>query len=127
MTEVGDVSISLLSFLFYSILSCIILQLVLLIGDMHIPQRAHGLPDKFKEILLPEKMRYVAATGNLSTKEQLMELRQLAPHVTAVRGEYDEVSNGASLRSPRSQFYIRLSLSLSLSLYVSTYNKTYRF
>eukprot|EP01138_Halocafeteria_seosinensis_P003603 gb/GECG01003682.1/.p1 GENE.gb/GECG01003682.1/~~gb/GECG01003682.1/.p1 ORF type:complete len:123 (+),score=20.06 gb/GECG01003682.1/:1-369(+) len=73
MTEVGD--------------------LVLLIGDMHIPQRAHGLPEKFKEILLPDKMRYVASTGNLSTKEQLMELKQLAPHVTAVRGEYDEDSS----------------------------------
>ena len=65
-------------------------QLVLLIGDLHIPHRAQGLPEQFKEILVPDKMRYVLATGNLCTKDQVMELRQLAPHVTAVRGEYDE-------------------------------------
>jgi vacuolar protein sorting-associated protein 29 len=41
----------------------------LIIGDLHIPQRAVDVPDKFKELLLPNKMQYVLSPGNIGSRE----------------------------------------------------------
>jgi len=41
----------------------------LIIGDLHIPQRAVDIPEKFKELLQPNKMQYVISTGNIGSKE----------------------------------------------------------
>ena len=40
-----------------------------MIGDLHIPQRSTGVPDQFKELLLPNKMQYVLSPGNIGCKE----------------------------------------------------------
>jgi hypothetical protein len=40
-------------------------MLVLLIGDLHIPHRVAGIPDKFMKLLVPEKIEAVICTGNL--------------------------------------------------------------
>ncbi|KAJ3554655.1 hypothetical protein NP233_g12372 [Leucocoprinus birnbaumii] len=38
--------------------------LVLIIGDLHIPHRAHDLPSKFKKLLVPGKIQQILCTGN---------------------------------------------------------------
>ena len=43
--------------------------MVLLIGDIHIPHRANALPEKFREMLIPNKINHVIATGNLGSRE----------------------------------------------------------
>ena len=65
-------------------------ELVLVIGDFHIPHRASGIPEKFQRMFVPNKMQHVLCTGNLSTKEQYEELRMLAPNVHVVRGSFDD-------------------------------------
>ena len=65
-------------------------ELVLVLGDAHIPQRAAFIPEKFQRMLLPNKMQHVICTGNLSTREQYDEIRALAPNVHVVSGDFDE-------------------------------------
>ena len=65
-------------------------ELALVVGDMHIPQRAIGIPEKFQRLLVPNKMQHVLCTGNLTSKEQIDELRALAPNVHVVRGSFDD-------------------------------------
>ena len=50
-------------------------ELVLVLGDLHIPHRAAAIPEKFKRMLVPNKMQHVLCTGNLVTKEQYDELK----------------------------------------------------
>ena len=44
-------------------------QFALVIGDLHIPQRATNVPEAFKELLMPNKMQYVLSPGNIGCKE----------------------------------------------------------
>ena len=44
-------------------------EFALIIGDIHIPQRGTDIPDKFKDLLLPNKMQYVISPGNIGSKE----------------------------------------------------------
>eukprot|EP00161_Ancyromonas_sigmoides_P009293 TRINITY_DN2302_c0_g1_i4.p1 TRINITY_DN2302_c0_g1~~TRINITY_DN2302_c0_g1_i4.p1 ORF type:complete len:184 (-),score=65.51 TRINITY_DN2302_c0_g1_i4:22-573(-) len=67
--------------------------LVLVIGDLHVPLRAHGLPDKFKALLVPNKIQHVLCTGNLCTRETYDYFKSLAPDVHVVRGDFDENVN----------------------------------
>ena len=64
-------------------------ELVLVLGDFHIPSRASKIPAAFKRMLVPNKMQHVICTGNLGSSEQYDELRQLAPNVHVVAGDYD--------------------------------------
>ncbi|KAF1775985.1 Metallo-dependent phosphatase-like [Phytophthora cactorum] len=52
-------------------------ELVLVVGDSHIPNRASEIPEKFQKMLVPNKMQHVLCTGNVVTKEQFDELRNL--------------------------------------------------
>ncbi len=54
-------------------------ELVLLIGDTHIPQRAVEVPAKFKEMLVPNKVQQVLCTGNLGNRETLSLRPRLSP------------------------------------------------
>lgn len=65
-------------------------ELVLVMGDLHIPNRASIIPEKFKRMLVPNKMQHVICTGNLGSKHQYEELRRLAPNVHVVSGDCDE-------------------------------------
>ena len=65
-------------------------ELVLVLGDLHIPHRANDIPEKFKKMLVPNKMQHILCTGNLVTKEQYDNLRNLAPNVHVARGDFDE-------------------------------------
>mmetsp|Transcript_3264 Transcript_3264/g.4581 ORF Transcript_3264/g.4581 Transcript_3264/m.4581 type:complete len:205 (+) Transcript_3264:42-656(+) len=67
-------------------------ELVLVLGDMHIPHRESAIPEKFRRMLVPNKMQHVLCTGNLVTQEQYDDLRSLAPNVHVVRGDFDDAS-----------------------------------
>lgn len=45
-------------------------------GDLHIPQRAAAIPEKFQRMLVPHKMQHVLCTGNLGTAQQHEELKR---------------------------------------------------
>jgi len=66
--------------------------LVLILGDMHIPHRAHGIPAKFQSLLVPGKIQHILCTGNVCTKEGYEYLKSLASDVHVVKGEFDEVT-----------------------------------
>ncbi|KAJ8614134.1 hypothetical protein CTAYLR_004646 [Chrysophaeum taylorii] len=65
-------------------------ELVLVLGDAHIPHRAAFIPEKFQRMLVPNKMQHVICTGN--SKDQYEGLRTLAPNVHMVSGDLDEGS-----------------------------------
>eukprot|EP00794_Sanderia_malayensis_P013951 gene13951-15407_t len=65
-------------------------ELVLVLGDLHIPHRKSGLPGKFKKLLVPGKIQHILCTGNLCTKESYDYLKTLASDVHVVRGDFDE-------------------------------------
>jgi vacuolar protein sorting-associated protein 29 len=67
-------------------------ELVLVLGDLHIPHRAAGIPDAFKDLLVPGKMQHVLCTGNLCDKRTEDFLRTLASSVHIVRGDLDDTS-----------------------------------
>ncbi|CDQ68190.1 unnamed protein product [Oncorhynchus mykiss] len=68
-------------------------QLVLVLGDLHIPHRCNTLPAKFKKLLVPGKIQHILCTGNLCTKESYDYLKTLAGDVHIVRGDFDENLN----------------------------------
>ena len=74
----------------------ILFQLVLVVGDLHIPHRANSLPTKFKKLLVPGKIQHILCTGNLCTKESFDYLKTLASDVHVVRGDFDEVSRSCA-------------------------------
>ena len=65
-------------------------MLVLLIGDLHIPFRAHEISKLFREHLQPNKIHQILCTGNVCVKEQLDSLRNICNEIISVRGEHDE-------------------------------------
>jgi len=70
-----------------------VMVLVLVIGDLHVPHRAHDLPAKFRKMLVPGKIQHILSTGNLCSKEIYDYLKSLAGDVTVVKGEFDESPN----------------------------------
>ena len=44
-------------------------EFVLIIGDIHIPQRASSLPEQFRDLLMPGKMQHVICPGNVGSRE----------------------------------------------------------
>ena len=75
---------------------------MLVLGDMHIPQRASKIPAPFKRMLVPNKMQHVICTGNIS-HEQYEELRGLAPNLHIVSGEFDDLEPNVGVSFPESR------------------------
>jgi vacuolar protein sorting-associated protein 29 len=67
-------------------------ELVLVLGDLHIPHRKAELPEQFKLLLVPNKMQHILCTGNLCSKPVEDYLRRLAPSVHITRGDMDAAS-----------------------------------
>ena len=65
-------------------------QLVLVIGDTHVPHRCHSLPAKFKKLLVPGRIQHILCTGNLCARETYDYLKTLAGDVHVVKGDFDE-------------------------------------
>ncbi|KAI6250217.1 Vacuolar protein sorting-associated protein 29 [Erysiphe necator] len=64
-------------------------RLVLVIGDLHIPDRAIDIPAKFKKLLTPGKIGQTLCLGNLTDKPTFEYLRSIAPDLKIVKGRYD--------------------------------------
>lgn len=62
-----------------------------LAGDLHLPNRASDLPNKFRKLLVPGKIQQIVCTGNVCDRETLDYLRTIAGDVHVVRGDWDEV------------------------------------
>jgi len=68
-------------------------MLVLILGDLHIPYRAHGLPPQFEKLLVPGKIEHILSTGNLCSKEVYDYLRTVCSDIHIVKGDFDEAAN----------------------------------
>ncbi|CEO96374.1 Vacuolar protein sorting-associated protein 29 [Plasmodiophora brassicae] len=64
-------------------------ELVLVLGDMHIPMRTDKLPAQFKTLLVPGKMQHILCTGNLCSRQAFDHLKTIASSVHVARGDYD--------------------------------------
>lgn len=65
-------------------------ELVLVLGDIHIPYRVDDLPEQFKALLVPNKMQHVLCTGNLCSKQLLDHLKTIASSVHVAKGDFDD-------------------------------------
>ncbi|KAL1883096.1 hypothetical protein VTK73DRAFT_10022 [Phialemonium thermophilum] len=63
--------------------------LILVIGDLHIPDRALDLPAKFKKLLAPGKIGQTLCLGNLTDKRTYEYLRTISPDLKIVKGRFD--------------------------------------
>jgi vacuolar protein sorting-associated protein 29 len=67
-------------------------ELVLLLGDHHLPSRTTTIPEQFQRMLVPHKMQHVICTGNIECPEELDRLRELVGgswnNVHVVAGDY---------------------------------------
>ncbi|KAL4785133.1 Metallo-dependent phosphatase-like protein [Aspergillus varians] len=64
-------------------------RLVLVIGDLFIPDRAPDLPAKFRKLLTPGKIGQILSLGNLTDRNTFEFLRQIAPDLQLVKGDFD--------------------------------------
>ena len=65
-------------------------ELVLIIGDFHVPFKRSDIPPVFKELLNTDKVKTVLCTGNTCCMEMVDKLRSLAPNVYIVKGDLDQ-------------------------------------
>ncbi len=80
-------------------------DLVLVLGDHHIPSRASDLPECFKELLSTDKIKTVLCTGNVGSKKQEESLLGIGSDVHIVRGEADPgLGKGINPGQPVNQF-----------------------
>ena len=65
-------------------------ELVLVVGDMFVPQRSPDINEQFKSILIPNKLQHVLSLGNIGSRESYDWLKSLSNHFHTVKGDYDE-------------------------------------
>ena len=65
-------------------------ELVLVVGDMFIPQRSPDIAEQFKSILAPNKVQHVLCLGNIGNRESLDWLKSLSNDFHYVKGDFDE-------------------------------------
>ena len=69
-------------------------ELVLVLGDAHVPERSSKIAAPFKRMLVPNKMQHVICTGNIGSSHELWnEIQQLAPSIHCVAGNHDDDKN----------------------------------
>ena len=73
-------------------------MLVLVLGDLHIPDRSSALPAKFKKLLVPGRIQHILCTGNLCTRESYEYLKTLATDVHVVKGDMDHDGGDANVK-----------------------------
>jgi vacuolar protein sorting-associated protein 29 len=66
-------------------------DLVLVVGDLHIPTRATKIPAPFKRMLVPNKMQHVICTGNVSSEDYEF-LLSLSPNLHCTAGDHDDTT-----------------------------------
>ena len=65
-------------------------ELVLVVGDMFIPQRSPDITEQFKTILTPNKVQHVLCLGNIGNRESYDWLKSLSNDFQSVKGDFDE-------------------------------------
>ena len=65
-------------------------ELVLVVGDMFVPQRSQDIDPQFKTILIPNKLQHVLSLGNIGSRESYDWLKSLSNDFHSVRGDFDE-------------------------------------
>lgn len=65
-------------------------ELVLVVGDMFVPQRAPDISEQFKSILMPNKLQHVLSLGNIGSHESVDWLKSLSNDYHVVKGDFDE-------------------------------------
>jgi putative phosphoesterase len=65
-------------------------MLVLIIGDLHVPYKAHEICRVFRDHLQPGKIHQILCTGNVCVKSELDYLRTICNEISVVRGELDD-------------------------------------
>ena len=65
-------------------------ELVLVVGDMFVPQRSPDINEQFKSILIPNKLQHVLSLGNIGSRESYDWLKSLSSDFHTVKGDYDE-------------------------------------
>ena len=64
-------------------------ELILVVGDMFVPQRAQDIDPQFKSILIPNKLHHVLSLGNIGSRESYDWLRSLSDDFHSVKGDFD--------------------------------------
>ena len=65
-------------------------ELVLVVGDMFVPQRSPDIDEQFKTILIPNKLQHVLSLGNIGSRESYDWLKSLSNDFHTVKGDFDE-------------------------------------
>ena len=65
-------------------------ELVLVISDMFVPQRAPDIAEQFKTILIPNKIQHVLSLGNIGSRESYDWLKSLSNDFHTVKGDFDD-------------------------------------
>ncbi|GAB5364823.1 hypothetical protein AAMO2058_001003500 [Amorphochlora amoebiformis] len=65
-------------------------ELILVIGDLCIPNRAEGIPAALEKLLGANCVKYVLCTGNICSKEVLPKIQKFGSVVHIVRGDLDD-------------------------------------
>ena len=65
-------------------------ELVLVVGDMFVPQRSQDIDQQFKTILIPNKLQHVLSLGNIGSRESYDWLKSLSNDFHSVKGDFDE-------------------------------------
>ncbi|KAL1586834.1 hypothetical protein WHR41_04494 [Cladosporium halotolerans] len=79
-------------------------RLVLVLGDLFIPDRAIDIPAKFKKLLTPGKIGQILCLGNLTSPSVYSFLRGIAPDLQLVKGDFDiPLSSAAPPAAPYGQ------------------------
>ena len=65
-------------------------ELVLVVGEMFVPQRAPDISEQFKSILIPNKLQHVLSLGNIGSRESNDWLKSLSNDFHQVKGDFDE-------------------------------------
>ena len=91
-------------------------MLVLIIGDMYVPYKAHEISRVFREHLQPGKIHQILCTGNVCTQEELTYLRSICNEIVVVRGELDaeDISSVEQVVLPIGGFKVGLVSSYNL-------------
>lgn len=63
--------------------------LALVVGDLHVPDRAAGIPEAFRKMFTPGRIQKVFITGNVGSRDMYNYFRTIASEVYCTRGEYD--------------------------------------
>jgi vacuolar protein sorting-associated protein 29 len=64
--------------------------LALILGDLHIPYRAAGIPESFRKMFVPGRINMVFVTGNATSAEVIAYLKTFCPSVYCTAGDLDD-------------------------------------